>query len=1062
MALPAKKIKQVKLPNNDIYQIVPEMLSDGTYAVELPALTQDDTFVLSSQTTSFVSNNGTSTDNAVARFDGTSGKIIQNSNVTIADTGSITIGGTWTSTSANNPYISLGGYVKLTGDTSGAFTIAPNNVETYTITTTEVKPTSSKAGAVDLGSSSAKWRNLYLSGAVYTSKINNGGDITIPTTSGTMALTSDPHIKSASVSNKTLTLTKQDDTTVTFTDTDTWRAIKVAGTEKIGANSNTALDFLNTGNVQFTYNNGLIANVSGSVGNADTVDDLHMLDQTYAYKQKLTITVGCVDAVVNTGLTEAQIFALTGSNYGKVYLASDTGKYWRKRNTTSTASSANWRDDTTACTNSKALANQLTTEDAIYIKLDTKTPYYSKLPKFFVEASYDNTNGSTQVTGFCRQQNQFEFTACSYNGNNLVGVYQPTTNTNIYYFKFAKYRSNYGATASYDVSPVIYTNFNTNDAELTFISKNHPDYATVSGYSYISNATYGVKGTAIYYTLLPVATNTYDLGDSSHKWRNLYVGNNISDGTNAVTVANIAKKTDIKDSTITIKQNGIADQTFTLNASSAKTITLVDTTYENKSAVSGGTDVTLATTGEKYIWNNKQNALSTYSAYSNVGSSTKIPIITTNTYGQVTSLSTADVVSANDGRLDIYGGTTFKGSFTANQSTNASIYITAADLGLEAAMKFIGVSTTDPTSSSGATVSGHTTWKKGEIVIYKRSGESGYEEYIATADDNAHWELLGDADSYALKTVQISAGTGLTGGGTLESNRTISLSTAYGDTINPYGAKAVHYVLAGPSSGTASAVPTFRALVKSDIPALDYLPNTTAYLTSASKSGSTLTVYASNGGSYALTDTNTTYTFASGTTSGAFTVTPLGGSAQTVSIYGLKSNAYTDTPIPTVYLSSASVSGNTLTITPASGTAITFTPTFTDYNQKVTGNGVTFGVDDTIDIKGSGIVSVTGNSTAKTITISASHQSIKTLNTDNTTAQTVSSNEAIAGSGTINLHKVAKTGTYSDLIGLPTIPTVYNATLTVTQNDTSIGTFTANSSTPTTINVTTPQILRYI
>ena len=52
------------------------------------------------------------------------------------------------------------------------------------------------------------------------------------------------------------------------------------------------------------------------------------------------------------------------------------------------------------------------------------------------------------------------------------------------------------------------------------------------------------------------------------------------------------------------------------------------------------------------------------------------------------------------------------------------------------------------------------------------------------------------------------------------------------------------------------------------------------------------------------------------------------------------------------------------------------------------------------------------------------HQSIKALNTKNTTAQTVSSSEAIAGGGTINLHKVAKTGSYNDLNNKPTIPTV--------------------------------------
>ena len=48
-----------------------------------------------------------------------------------------------------------------------------------------------------------------------------------------------------------------------------------------------------------------------------------------------------------------------------------------------------------------------------------------------------------------------------------------------------------------------------------------------------------------------------------------------------------------------------------------------------------------------------------------------------------------------------------------------------------------------------------------------------------------------------------------------------------------------------------------------------------------------------------------------------------------------------------------------------------------------------------------------------------SHQSIKKLNTNNTAAQTVNASEAIAGSGTINLHKIAKTGSYNDLSNKP-------------------------------------------
>lgn len=51
-----------------------------------------------------------------------------------------------------------------------------------------------------------------------------------------------------------------------------------------------------------------------------------------------------------------------------------------------------------------------------------------------------------------------------------------------------------------------------------------------------------------------------------------------------------------------------------------------------------------------------------------------------------------------------------------------------------------------------------------------------------------------------------------------------------------------------------------------------------------------------------------------------------------------------------------------------------------------------------------------------------------TLNTNNTAAQTASSSEAL--SGTIKLHKVAKTGTYSDLIGTPTIPSAPGTLIT--------------------------------
>ena len=53
-----------------------------------------------------------------------------------------------------------------------------------------------------------------------------------------------------------------------------------------------------------------------------------------------------------------------------------------------------------------------------------------------------------------------------------------------------------------------------------------------------------------------------------------------------------------------------------------------------------------------------------------------------------------------------------------------------------------------------------------------------------------------------------------------------------------------------------------------------------------------------------------------------------------------------------------------------------------------------------------------------------------------------------------SLATVATSGSYSDLSNTPTIPTVNDATLTITQNGTSAGTFTANASSNTTIALT--------
>ena len=59
------------------------------------------------------------------------------------------------------------------------------------------------------------------------------------------------------------------------------------------------------------------------------------------------------------------------------------------------------------------------------------------------------------------------------------------------------------------------------------------------------------------------------------------------------------------------------------NSSGTVTIAATNTTYESKSAASGGTDVSLVTTGEKYTWNNKSNlAIGTTASTAMAGNTT--------------------------------------------------------------------------------------------------------------------------------------------------------------------------------------------------------------------------------------------------------------------------------------------------------------------------------------------------------------------------------------------------------------------------------------------------------
>lgn len=109
--------------------------------------------------------------------------------------------------------------------------------------------------------------------------------------------------------------------------------------------------------------------------------------------------------------------------------------------------------------------------------------------------------------------------------------------------------------------------------------------------------------------------------------------------------------------------------------------------------------------------------------------------------------------------------------------TSAAVknYVDSTTSGLTGAMHFIGVTTTtledgDTTSTlAGDNLVKTTGFASGDVVI------SGNVEFVWTGSS---WEELGDEGSFAYKTVSITGDGALAGGGTLESNRTITHKTS--------------------------------------------------------------------------------------------------------------------------------------------------------------------------------------------------------------------------------------------------------------------------------------------
>lgn len=168
-------------------------------------------------------------------------------------------------------------------------------------------------------------------------------------------------------------------------------------------------------------------------------------------------------------------------------------------------------------------------------------------------------------------------------------------------------------------------------------------------------------------------------------------------------------------------------------------------------------------------------------------------------------------------------------------------YVDSKTAGLSGAMHYKGEVAAIPPASG--------TYVSGDVVLLTDSNK----EYIY---DGTNWKEFGDEGSYALKTITVTGTDGLTGGGSLESNRTISHAV-------PSGAAAS-------TKGTSGGRDYIQTITTDKFGHITGVTTATEIVT------------------------DTTYTFAEGTTDGAFSVTPTGGTAQTVSIHGLGDAAYAD------------------------------------------------------------------------------------------------------------------------------------------------------------------------
>lgn len=526
----------------------------------------------------------------------------------------------------------------------------------------------------------------------------------------------------------------------------------------------------------------------------------------------------------------------------------------------------------------------------------------------------------------------------------------------------------------------------------------------------------------------------------------------------------------VNDATLTIQKNGTAVQTFTANQSSDAVANITVPT-DTSDLTNGAGFITSAALPTKTsdLTNDGSDGTSTYveaddmptktSDFTNDGSdgtSTYVEadelatVATTGDYGDL--LNTPTIPTVNDATLTIQKNGVDVASFTANSATatTANITVPTDTSDLTNGAGFITTSALSNYYTKSETYSQqevnsliNTLTIPTKTSDLTNDGADGTSTYVE-ADDLATVATTGDYDDLLNKPT-IPTIVDMTGA-------TASTAGAHGYVPAPAAGDEGKFLQGDGTWQTVAPGITYTAGNGIDIDADNEISvDTTVVATQTDLSSKQDTLTAGD----AIDITNNVISVEADSALDVSSTNPVQNSVVTAALNGKQG---TLTAGSNIQINNGVISATDTTYSDFVGTdgqtagthGLVPAPTTADAGEYLKADGTWDTPPGVTYTAGTGI-DITGTTLSVDTSVIAELSDLPTKTSDLT-------NDGSDGTSTYveadDLATVATTGDYDDLIDKPTIPTVNDATLTITQNGTSAGTFTANASSNATIALT--------